>query len=82
MTALNCAPAETPVVPAKPKRPRPGGLTYTQAELAWALGISMRLLRRIQYRLPQPLKSISAKPLWSRSAIAEWVESGGRGRRK
>lgn len=85
MTTLNGAPVEQAVSPArpelKPRRPRSGGLTFTQPELAWALGISIRQLRKIQHRLPRPLKTISARPLWARSEIVLWVESGGRVRK-
>lgn len=65
----------------KPRRPRLDGLTYTAAELAWALGISIRQLRRIQYRLPSPIKALSRQPKWSREEIRSWVEGGGRARR-
>jgi hypothetical protein len=60
----------------KAKRPRPDGLTYSQAELAWALGISIRQLRRNQWKLPKSLDALSRQPRWSREEIRIWVEGG------
>jgi hypothetical protein len=64
----------------KPRRPRRDGLTYSQPELAYVLGISLRQLRRLQHKLPAPLP-ISRRPLWSREAIAEWLANGAKSRR-
>jgi len=61
--------------PVKPCRPRRDGLTYTVAELCWALGISPRQFRRKRHLLPKPIP-ITTKPLWCRAAIAEWVQNG------
>jgi hypothetical protein len=58
----------------RPRRPRPDGLTYDQRELAYALGVSIRTLRRIMWRLPAPLK-ICRQPRWSRESIRNWIES-------
>jgi predicted DNA-binding transcriptional regulator AlpA len=71
---------ETPVVATKPRRPRPDGLTYTAAELCYALAISDRQLRRLKHKLPAPLP-IGRRPRWCREAIREWLANGARARR-
>ncbi len=81
MSELNGASdVATTAAPVKPRRPRPDGLTYSQTELAYVLGISVRSLRRMQHRLPAPL-TFSKRPLWSRVAISEWLENGAKARR-
>jgi hypothetical protein len=70
----------TAAKPVKPRRPRPDGLTYTFSELCWALGMSARQLRRKRHLLPAALPW-SRRPLWSRTAIIEWLENGGTKRR-
>jgi hypothetical protein len=78
MSTTPTADGDAPTKPAiKPRRPRPDALTYDQAELAYVLGISIRTLRRIRYRLPLPLK-LSRQPRWSRESIKLWVENGAR----
>ena len=81
MTALdNGSDPVVPTVAAKPRKPREGGLTYTTAELCYALGMSPRQLRRLRHRLPAPLP-FSRRPLWSREVIAQWIADGGKSRR-
>jgi hypothetical protein len=41
--------------PPKPRRPRPDGLTYTRAELAYVLGVSLVQLGWMKHRLQAPL---------------------------
>jgi hypothetical protein len=78
MSATPTANSDAPTKPEiKPRRPRPDALTYDQAEVAYVLGISIRTLRRIRYRLPAPLK-LCRQPRWSRESIKLWVESGAR----
>jgi hypothetical protein len=58
-------------------------LTYTLAELCWALGISKRQYTNIKWKLPKPLDALKTKqrgkrgrPLWSREQVDEWVRAG------
>ncbi len=69
-----------PDTAARPRRPRPDGLTYTLAELAYALALSVRQVRRLKHRLPAALP-FGRQPRWSRLAIQEWVEGGAKARR-
>jgi hypothetical protein len=64
----------------KPRRPRPDGLTYSRAELAFALGVSLVQLGRLKHRLP-PALGLGRHPRWCRAAIREWVEGGCKARR-
>jgi hypothetical protein len=78
---MNDSPTVTTTAkPVKPRRPRPDGLTYTFAELCYALGMSARQLRRKRHLLPAALPW-SRRPLWSRVSIHEWLENGAKARR-
>jgi hypothetical protein len=80
MSVLNGTSDVATAAPVKPRRPRPDGLTYSQPELAYVLGISIRSFRRMQHKLPAPL-AFSKRPLWSRVAIEEWLANGAKSRR-
>jgi hypothetical protein len=81
MSALNgISEVALPIVATKPRRPRPDGLTYSTRELAYVIGLSVRQVQRLKHKLPAPLP-FSRRPLWSRTAIQEWLESGAKSRR-
>jgi hypothetical protein len=67
--------AAAPTESRRPRRPRPGGLTYSREEAAWALGVSLRQLDALKHRMPRPLP-LSRRPRWSREAIRVWIENG------
>jgi hypothetical protein len=76
-TSINGDDIATEIVTAKrPKRPRPGGLTYTRQELAYVLGVSMRQLDDLKHQMPKPLAALGRHPRWSRETIQRWVENG------
>jgi hypothetical protein len=60
----------------KPKRPRRDALTYTRQELAYVLGVSLRQLDSLKFKMPRPLSALGRHPRWSREAIEAWVADG------
>jgi hypothetical protein len=75
MSETNGTPAASPVTTDRPRCPRKNGLTYDARELCWALGVSIRQLRRKAYLIPGRLK-LTGRPLWSRCVVDKWVADG------